>query len=39
MLIDADKDNNAAFSNSANYPGLGVDDTNIYINANMFSTS
>ena len=39
VLIDADKDNNAAFNNSADYPGPGVDDTNIYINANMFSTS
>ncbi len=37
LKIDADLDNNAQqFSNSADFPGLGVDNTNIYISANMY---
>ena len=38
--IDADKDNNVQqFNNSADFPGLGVDDFNIYVTANMFSAN
>ena len=40
FAIDADLDNNALQSaNSADYPGLGVDASNIYISANMFTAS
>jgi len=35
--IDADKDNNAQTSNSADFPGLGVDAFNVYVTANMFN--
>jgi len=36
--IDADKDNQVQlFSNSADFPGLGVDAFNVYVTANMFS--
>ena len=35
--IDADKNNNVQTSNSADFPGLGVDALNVYVTANMFS--
>jgi hypothetical protein len=36
--IDADLDNNVQlFNNSADYPGLGVDEFNVYVTANMFN--
>ena len=35
--IDADKDNNVQTSNSADFPGLGVDAINVYVTANMFN--
>jgi len=36
--IDADLDNNVQlFNNSADFPGLGVDEFNIYVTANMFN--
>jgi hypothetical protein len=35
--IDADLDNNVQTSNSADFPGLGVDAFNVYITANMFN--
>jgi hypothetical protein len=34
--IDADRDNNVQTSNSADFPGLGVDAFNVYVTANMF---
>jgi hypothetical protein len=40
FAIDADLDNNAVQSDtSADYPGLGVDASNIYVTANMFDGS
>jgi hypothetical protein len=40
FAIDADLDNNVQqYNNTADYPGLGVDASNIYITANMFSAS
>jgi len=40
FAIDADLDNGVVQSgNSADYPGLGVDASNIYITANMFDNS
>ena len=36
--IDADRDGgNQTFANWADYPGLGVDDNNVYVTANMFN--
>jgi hypothetical protein len=35
--IDADEDNGVQTGNSADFPGLGVDATNVYVTANMFS--
>ena len=38
--IDADRDNDAQlFFNGADYPGLGIDGTNLYITANMFDNT
>lgn len=40
VAIRADLDNNAQqFTNWADYPGLGVDASNIYVTANMFNTA
>ncbi|MBI5577321.1 MAG: fibronectin type III domain-containing protein [Deltaproteobacteria bacterium] len=39
VAIDADADaDNVVRSNSADFPGLGIDNVNIYIAANMFNT-
>ena len=35
--IDADRDSDVQTSNSADFPGLGVDAFNVYVTANMFS--
>jgi hypothetical protein len=37
--IPADKDNGVQTSNSADFPGLGVDAFNVYVTANMFSSN
>lgn len=38
--IDADRDNNVqSFNNWADFPGFGLDSNNLYVCANMFSTS
>ena len=38
--IDADRDNDTQrFNNWADFPGVGLDANNLYINANMFSNS
>jgi hypothetical protein len=40
VAIDADLDNNVQqFNNWADYPGLGVDASNIYVTANMFNAA
>jgi len=37
--IDADKNNSVQTSNSADFPGLGVDAFNVYVTANMFNSN
>ena len=37
--IDADRNNGVQDNNSADYPGLGLDNANLYITANMFPSA